>query len=303
MMLLEANKSRMILHENNPPKLDNDNLIQYLISRYQNTSLIKVNDSSKNRKKTQENKNYKYLFNKAYLSNFNMYIIQSLMNIINDPFLKEKMQLALDVLVQVFEILGQELEKDLESLLEILIQCQEKQSLNLLIYLARDCNISMHVDEIISFIFKQSTSIETLTDILEIITYKFHKHLRNSVPAIMSKLHSILDHENTNPKFHIKVLVIYRNLKELLEPHLAELIPTILEKFFGNKSTEATNTSIDLFMSLTDNCISMVQYLSQIVSKLTNILRLCANNHSSCKPCLRNKIGDCFVLFLINYQQ
>ena len=165
---------------------------------------------------------------KLYLKNFNLYIIDSLMNIINDTFLKEKIQLAIDVLVQIFEILGKELEKDLEHILLVLMECPEKECLNLIILLARDCNVVPYIDKIIEYAFRTSASSETLINLLEILSYKYPKQLRTSASAILTKLHSIIEAEPENIKKHVKVLVIYQNFNGLLEPYLAELVPLIL---------------------------------------------------------------------------
>lgn len=54
-------------------------------------------------------------------------------------------------------------------------------------------------------------------------------------------------------------------------------------------------------MSLATCCHSLPQYFAKISYHFSHILRYCHKGHSECKPCLRLKIGNCVVAFLITY--
>lgn len=94
--------------------------------------------------------------------------------------------------------------------------------------------------------------------------------------------------------------MIFRNFSSLVEPYLTEIINVLFEKFFVTVS-EVTNTVLDFLMSLASNCNSLPQYFAKISHHFSQLLRFCHRGHSECKPCLRVKIGNCVVLFLITY--
>lgn len=98
----------------------------------------------------------------------------------------------------------------------------------------------------------------------------------------------------------VKIVIILRNLSSLIEPYLSEIISLLLDKFFITLS-EVTNAVLDFLMSLANCCHSLPQYFAKISYHFSQILKYCHRGHTECKPCLRLKIGNCVVSFLISY--
>lgn len=46
---------------------------------------------------------------------------------------------------------------------------------------------------------------------------------------------------------------------------------------------------------------SLIQFMSLIINSFCFLLTSCHNKHVNCRPCLRNKICNCIVVFIIEY--
>ena len=99
----------------------------------------------------------------------------------------------------------------------------------------------------------------------------------------------------------VEVSLIYHNIISYLEPYLFIIIPQVLDKFF-KKNSDVTSAFIDFFMNLSKTWPSMLQFMPNISFHFCNLLNLCSNKHNQCKPCLRNKLCNCIVLFIINFK-
>jgi hypothetical protein len=100
----------------------------------------------------------------------------------------------------------------------------------------------------------------------------------------------------------IGVSLILQNLLPYLEPYLSIIIPQIMHKFF-RKNSETANSFIDLLMSLTQVTPSILQYMPLIAHHFSLLLGLCSAKHLSCKPCLRSKLCNCIVLFIVTFKR
>lgn len=100
----------------------------------------------------------------------------------------------------------------------------------------------------------------------------------------------------------IEISFIYQNIINYLEPYLSIIIPQIMDKFF-HKNSETTNAFIDFLMNVTKTSPSILQYMSTIADHFTHLLGLCAGGHRLCKPCLRNKLCNCVVLFIVTFKR
>jgi len=162
--------------------------------------------------------------------------------------------------------------------------------------------LSDKVGEIITFTLRECHSTELIVRILEVMTAKYSHHLRHLIEFIIDKLHSTIHENFANDILMIKVSYIYQNIRNYLEPYLSIVIPQILEKFF-QKSSEITNAFIDFIMSLARCCPSLLQFMPLISFNFAELLKLCCDKHSLCKPCLRVKICNCIALFITTFKR
>jgi hypothetical protein len=136
---------------------------------------------------------------------------------------------------------------------------------------------------------------------LKLLTGKYKQRLRHLIESIIDKLHSIIEN-NSGENLMIEVSLILQNMLAYLEPYLSIIIPQILHKFF-RKHSETANAFIDLLMSLTQVCPSILQYMPLIAHHFSLLLGLCWPKHQSCKPCLRSKLCNCIVLFIVTFKR
>lgn len=136
---------------------------------------------------------------------------------------------------------------------------------------------------------------------LKLLTGKYKQRLRHLIESIIDKLHSIME-SNSGENLMIEVSLILQNMLNYLEPYLSIIIPQILHKFF-RKSSETVNAFVDLLMSLTQVCPSILQYMPLITHHFSLLLGLCFPKHQSCKPCLKSKLCNCIVLFIVTFKR
>ena len=116
--------------------------------------------------------------------NFNIVIIINLFSIIHDTFLSEKSQLTYDVIYRIFEILGKDLEKDLNIIVPLLVG-SDLHVMRLLICIVKDCDVTSHLDDIIDYTLNRCADPDLITDCLEIITYRYRALLRSNLDIII----------------------------------------------------------------------------------------------------------------------
>ena len=100
----------------------------------------------------------------------------------------------------------------------------------------------------------------------------------------------------------IEISFIYQNIINYIEPYLSIVIPQIMQKFFRNNS-QTTNAFIDFLMNLTKTSPSVIQFMPLIAYHFSLLLNQCSYRHIQCKPCLRVKICNCIVLFIITFKR
>lgn len=54
-------------------------------------------------------------------------------------------------------------------------------------------------------------------------------------------------------------------------------------------------------MLMAKYCPSLIQYVPQIINYFCLLLTSCHNKHMNCRPCLRSKICNCVVAFIIEF--
>lgn len=167
--------------------------------------------------------------------------------------------------------------------------------------MVKDCDITAYLEDIVNYTLNRCSDLELMTDCLEIITYRYRVYLRSSLDAIIAKLYTLIQEKSDDHKLQVKIVIIFRNLGGLMEPYLEEIISILIDKYF-KKISEVTNAILDFFMSLATCCQSLPQFFSKISSTFSQILiNNCHRGHIDCKPCLRIKIGNCVVVFLITF--
>jgi hypothetical protein len=174
---------------------------------------------------------------------------------------------------------------------------ENEETLNLIYIIGEKCDVSMFVGEIVTNIINKCQNVKMLVKVLALITGKYSQCLRHLIEPIIDKLHTIIENHFDDSILIVEISFIYHNVKHYLEPYLNIIIPQITEKFF-KKNGETANAFIDFFMGLAKCCSSILQYMPIITFHFSNLLSLCKNDHSECKPCLRNKICNCIVLFI-----
>lgn len=86
-------------------------------------------------------------------------------SIINDTFLNEKSQLTYDVIYRIFEILGKDLEKDLNTIIPLLVG-SELHVMKLIICIVKDCDVTAYLDDIIDYTLNRCNDPDLMTDCL-----------------------------------------------------------------------------------------------------------------------------------------
>jgi hypothetical protein len=240
---------------------------------------------------------------RSYLDpyNFNMVIILNLFRIMNDTFQNEKSQLTFDVVFSIFEILGKQLEKDLHLIVPLLVS-SEMPIIKLLICIVKDCDVTSYLDDIIYYTLNRCTDVDLMTECLEIVVFEYRVHLRSNLDAIVVKLYTLIQEKPEEHKLQVKIVMIFRNLRELMEPYLEEIINILINKHF-KKISEVTSIILDFFISLATDCQeSLPQFFSKISCNLSQVLiNNCHKGHFDCKPCLHAKIGNCVAVYLITF--
>lgn len=86
------------------------------------------------------------------------------------------------------------------------------------------------------FVLNKVKSIELVLNILDVLTCKYSHSLRHYLEALVDKLY-VLVQENLNDNIIlIKIIKIYNNLKELLEPYLSTILIQFFDRFFHTHS-------------------------------------------------------------------
>lgn len=210
--------------------------------------------------------------------NFNIVIIINLFSIIHDTFLNEKSQLTYDVIYRIFEILGKDLEKDLNIIVPLLVG-SDLHVMRLLICIVKDCDVTSHLDDIIDYTLNRCSDPDLITDCLEIITYRYRALLRSNLDIIIEKIYTFIQEKSENHKLQVKLVIVLRNLSSLVEPYLSELISILFEKYFVVVS-EVTNAVLDMLMSLASCCPSLPQYFAKITHYFAQVLKFCHKGHA-----------------------
>lgn len=137
--------------------------------------------------------------------------------------------------------------------------------------------------------------------VLKLLTGKYKLNLRHLIESIIDRLHSIIE-DYTSENLMIEISFIFQNIINYLEPYLSIIIPQMMDKFF-RKNSETTNAFIDFLMSVTKTSPSILQYMPLIAYHFSHLLNLCSARHQLCKPCLRNKLCNCIVLFIVTFKR
>lgn len=167
-----------------------------------------------NNKQSNEGKNIFFGFDLT--DSFNMIIIKALLNILNDVYLEEKHILALDVLNKVLEILGTQIQKDIELILPILLILAKKNHdiLSSVEIIAEKCDTHRYAPSIVAQLLQQNLQqTQNTIRLLTIVTHKYHHSLRHFIGPIVHFLHSIVEKHNHNTHVMIDISFIYQNIK------------------------------------------------------------------------------------------
>jgi hypothetical protein len=137
--------------------------------------------------------------------------------------------------------------------------------------------------------------------ILKLLTAKYKLVLRHLIESIIDKLHYIVENYS-NENLMIEISFIYQNIINYLEPYLSIIIPQLMDKFF-RRNSETTNAFTDFLMNITRTSASILQYMPLISYHFSILLNLCSLKHVLCKPCLRSKLCNCIVLFIVTFKR
>jgi hypothetical protein len=88
--------------------------------------------------------------------------------------------------------LGNELEKDLPTILSFLLSKPNKQITELLILLLRHCDVGYRLHEIVDYLLENCPDIELFLNCLDIMTYKYQNTLTVKLKTIINKLYDIV---------------------------------------------------------------------------------------------------------------
>lgn len=176
-----------------------------------------------------------------------------------------------------------------------------EEMLNSIYLLGEKCDIGEFVGEVVCFILRECSDLALMMRMLKLLSGKYKQRLRHLIESIIDKLHFIMEN-HTGENLMIEVSLILQNLLAYLEPYLSIILPQVLNKFF-RKNSETANSFIDLLMSLTQVSPSILQYMPLIAHQFTVLLSLCGPKHQACKPCLRGKLCNCIVLFIVTFKR
>lgn len=158
----------------------------------------------------------------------------------------------------------------------------------------------MFINQTLQCALREVNNLELTLSLLDTLTSKYPHALRHHLQSIIDRLYQIVQENLNNNTVVIKIIRIYMNMKSLLQPYLGTIVPQMLDKFLITHS-EISNYLIEFFMLMSKYCPSLIQFVPQIIYCFCMLLTSCHNRHFSCKPCLRTKICNCVVTFIIEF--
>ena len=258
--------------------------------------------------------------NEISLNNFDYYYtvtIKTLLKILCDPSLQTHHDLAAGTLKLILEYLKGRCSHFLHILIPVFINIisiwevnfkdKSENLLKLIERIIRHCEKGFHIEYIdkVLGIFLKYVMESRLTfislDILNTLISIRKSHLKYKLEPVIKNLNIIISEDKEWTK---KIINIYKNLDEYLDPYLFSVIPLlckILNKESSLTDFEILKDIIMLFTSLASSCPSTVQYLSLMVHNLIHLIEQ-TPNFANAAANLQTSIMNCFFVFIYKYR-
>ncbi|KAL4492653.1 hypothetical protein ABPG73_010202 [Tetrahymena malaccensis] len=237
--------------------------------------------------------------------------IKAVLKILYDQSLNEHHELAIKTLNCIVNLLKSRTKSFLDLLIPVLCKVLEQENiredvLNIILVIVENCGVyykQNYLDQLLNIFLEYSQDIRYSLICLKILKVVVSFHKRNiyyKIEPIVQKVNNLIKKAHVDEEFTLRVIQIYKNLAEYLNPHLHLIIPFLCQLITQNAqlvNMQVKTEIIQLFQYLCFYCSSSIQYISLIVDSILQNIQT-----NKFQPLMTNSIMDTIVVFIYTYR-